>query len=133
MISKENIIPLLVEASPGFQTIWEEFVKTQNGELEDLPYFICLGDFAQYLIEKLDKKVTHDFEAIFQVVERLHIEGDHYVKEAATVGLLEGIQNIMLNTNKNPDLFRPFLLPETARWWNKLNDFWENGKIISDD
>jgi hypothetical protein len=133
VITKENMIPLLLEASPGFKSVWEEFVKTQNSEPENLPYYICLGDFARYLIEKLDKKDTHDFEAVFQVIEQLHIEGDSYVKNAATVGLLEGIQNIMLNTDKNPDLFRPFLLPETTRWWNKLNDFWEKGKILSDD
>jgi hypothetical protein len=127
------MIPLLIEASPEFQPTWEEFVEYYSSELEDLPYYICLGDFAKYLVEKLDKEDTHDFEAIFQVVERLHIEGEHYVKEAATVGLLEGIQNIMGHKNKNPDLFRPFLLPETTRWWNKLNDFWEKGKILSDD
>jgi len=39
---------------------------------------------------------------VFKVVERLHLEGDHFVKEAATIGLLEDIQNIAGNLALEP-------------------------------
>ena len=33
------------------------------------------------------------FPAVGRVIERLHVEGDGYVRETAAIGLLEGIQN----------------------------------------
>jgi hypothetical protein len=58
------------------------------------------------------------------VIERLHVEGDSYVREAATIGLLESIQNQWGNNGVDPENFFPFLLPESARWWKSLNKFW---------
>jgi hypothetical protein len=126
------MLPLLVEASPEFKSEWEKFVEEWKDD-EELPHYIVLGDFARYLIAKLDRGKTDDFQKIFQAIERLHLEGDEYVREAATVGLLEGIQNVMGNNNKDPELFRQFLLPETTRWWDKLNKFWETGEVVTDD
>jgi hypothetical protein len=64
---------------------------------------------------------------VARVIERLHVEGDPYVREAATIGLLEGIQNVWGNNGVDPELFFPFLLPESVRWWKSLNKFW-NGE-----
>jgi hypothetical protein len=58
------------------------------------------------------------------VVERLHLEGDADVREAATIGLLEGLQNIAAHAGVDPDRFKVFLLPESARWWHELERFW---------
>ena len=69
-----------------------------------------------------------EFPAVFDVIERLHLEGDPYVKEAATIGALEGIQNVAGNTGVDPDEFVQYLQPESAKRWQELNDFW-NAKI----
>ena len=124
------MIPLLVEASPGFSSRWREFQAEWKDDKEGLPYYVCLGDFARYLGEKLKEGDIGDFPAIFRVVERLHVESDSYVREAATVGLLEGIQNIH---GESAVKFVPYLEPETKRWWDKLNDFWETGKLLTND
>jgi hypothetical protein len=62
---------------------------------------------------------------VFDAVESLHVHGDDYVREAATIGLLESLQNPNLHRTTNPEQFRPFLRPETAKWWDRLNKFWE--------
>jgi hypothetical protein len=62
---------------------------------------------------------------IFGIIEKLYVEGDEYVKEAATIGLLEGIQNITGNRRLDPEVFVQYLKPESAKWWKKLNDFWD--------
>ena len=36
---------------------------------------------------------------------------------------LEGIQNVW-GHEIDPELFAPFLLPESRRWWDELNAFW---------
>lgn len=66
------------------------------------------------------------------MVERWHREGDSYVKEAATIGLLEGIQNIAGN-RFDPKRFACWLKAESKRWWDKLNRFWNGEDILSDN
>jgi hypothetical protein len=52
------------------------------------------------------------------------------VAEAATVGPLEALQNMNLHEDTEPEQFRPWLLPESARWWDKLHGFWERGELL---
>jgi hypothetical protein len=51
--------------------------------------------------------------------------GDPYVSEAATIGSLEDLQNTDLHDGTDPEQFRPYLLPESARCWDELYGFWE--------
>lgn len=74
----------------------------------------------------LEQGKTETFPKIFEVVEQWHIEGDSYVQEAATIGFLEALQNI----NTEPEHFRQFLGPESEKWWDKLNRFWDKGELL---
>jgi hypothetical protein len=127
MIIKEQVIPLLLNGCPSFAEKWREH-QAYYGE-EKLLY-IDLGVFADHLVDLYELNQTQEFQAIFDSIERLHIEGDDSVKEAATIGLLEGIQNTAGNRGVDPEVFVPFLKPESAKWWKKLNDFW-NGKLTA--
>jgi hypothetical protein len=75
---------------------------------------------------------TEGLVRAFAVVERWHLEGDAYVREAATIGLLEDLQNDSLHAETVPKQFEVFLLPESRKWWDKVEEFWRTGKIISD-
>ncbi|MFN2455590.1 MAG: hypothetical protein ABR577_15375 [Pyrinomonadaceae bacterium] len=125
MITKEQVMPLFLEACPSFTEKWKEHRAFYEGE--DLLY-VDLGEFAHHLVELHKENRTDEFPAVFEVIERLHLEGDAYVKEAATIGMLEGIQNVAGNSGVNPEEFYRYLKPESAIWWRQLNDFWE-GKI----
>lgn len=57
------------------------------------------------------------------------MEGDDYVKEAATIGMLEGIQNVAGNSRVDSKLFAKYLKLESAKRWRQLNSFWE-AKIL---
>ena len=69
---------------------------------------------------------------IFSVIERWHLEGDDYVKEAATVGILEDLQNINVVGVGAPEKIEIYLLPESKKWWLKVYEFWGTGKTISE-
>ena len=43
-----------------------------------------------------------EFPAVFDVIERFHLEGEPYLKEAATIRALEGIQNVAGSTVVDP-------------------------------
>ena len=47
------------------------------------------------------------------------------------MGLLEDLQNTNLHTETEFEQFRPWLLPESAKWWDKLHGFWEGGESLS--
>ncbi len=126
MITKEQVMPLLLSGCASFSKRWEEHQAFY--EDEQLLY-IDLGEFAHHLIELQKASRTEEFPAIFEIIERMHLEGDDYVKEAATIGILEGIQNVARNSGVNPDQFAKYLKPESAKSWRQLNNFWERKDV----
>jgi hypothetical protein len=114
MILKDEVMPLLMEACPSYRLPEVD---------HDLLYYV-LSDFARHLLKSQKDGHTDEFTSVARVIERLHLEGDHYVRESATIGLLEGIQNIWGNDDTNPELFAQHLQPESRRWWDELNAFW---------
>lgn len=119
---------MLVDACPSFKEKWDAYVAGPDYD-EDLLY-ISIGEFSQHIVELMGRGEKSEFADIFKAVEKCHLEGDSYVKEAATIGFLEGIQNISRDYF-DPGLFSPYLLPETKKWWQKLNDFRDGkGKLI---
>ena len=120
MITKPQVVPMVLDASPSFRQVWEEHLHDNGEEIT----YVALGDFARHLLELFQAGKTETFPDEAWVIERLHVEGDPYVREAATIGLLEGIQNVWGNSSIDPELFFPVLLPESARWWKSLNKFW---------
>lgn len=125
MITKNEVMPLLLEACPSFRERLEEH-RTESCEDELL--YIDLGVLANHIVSLYKRNEIQELPKVFHAVERLHLEGDEYVKEAATMGLLEGIQNHAEHQGLDPAAFAQYLKPETAKWWNKLNDFW-NGDM----
>ena len=83
------------------------------------------GDFASHLVELVKAQRTEELPEVFRVIEQLHVEGDHYVRELATVGYLEDIQNFAGHRGLDPAWFEPYLLSESRRWWRGLNAFWQ--------
>lgn len=121
MIKQEQVMPLILESCPSFQETWDK------SDDQDLLY-VVMGDLARHLLSLYRDKQTEEFAPLCQVIERLHTDGDGFVRELATIGFLEGIQNVWGNNDADPEGFRSFLLAESRKWWEELNDFWA-GKI----
>jgi hypothetical protein len=120
MITKDEMMAVLLADCPSFEPSWRAFLQEWQNEPVVLPIYVALGDFARHLISMLALGDTKTFSNIFQAIERLHVEGDAWVKEAATIGVLEGLQNA-----DQPELFRRYLGTESEKWWDKLNRFWD--------
>jgi hypothetical protein len=115
-------MPMLLAACPSFERPWDEYVNDPTYDEELL--YIHLAEFASHLVSLQKAGDTAEFDAVFSVTEDLHINGEPYVREAATIGLLEGIQNIGSNRDLDPESFVSYLKPESMKWWKKLNAFW---------
>jgi hypothetical protein len=115
MISRDQILGVLTEAFPDFSP------GSRDADL----HYVVLGDFASYLIGVYRSGSEGRIKKAVELVERLHVDGDAYVKEAATIGLLEGIRNTWKDSGIDPEAFGARLLPESRRWWDSLNGFWQ--------
>ncbi|WP_018428669.1 hypothetical protein [Hoeflea sp. 108] len=123
MITNTDMFAPMLEADPGFQDAWNTFSDKWRDHLEP-PFYLALNALARHLIARLEAGDTASFDAVFDVVERWHVEGDDYVREAATIGLLEDLQNTKLHMSTDPAAFRPWLRPESLLWWEGVEDFW---------
>jgi hypothetical protein len=110
----------LLEADPSFQPHWGAFLEDYGDEKPEGCLYIALWKLADHMREHLAAGRGPVLDKVFDVVERWHVNGDHYVSEAATVGLLESLQGVGGD-------YAQWMRPETARWWDKLNRFWDGG------
>ncbi|MBX3293691.1 MAG: hypothetical protein KF881_12465 [Acidobacteria bacterium] len=132
MIDRVAMMESLIVACPGFAPTFDAFLAEWADEPE-LPYYLPLGDFSRYLIQLLANDERDELITAFRMIEQLHVDGDKYVREAATIGILENLQNTNLHGQTKPDQFLEFLRPVSLKFWRKVMDFWENGTIITDD
>ena len=128
MIGRDDVMPMLLEAVPSFSGQWHE--------IEDDPIFldettgtrlhyIDVAWFAPHVVGLQRSGATGELISLFEVIELFHIDGDEYVKQLATIGYLEGIQNACSHTTDvGQQEFEPYLGPESRRWWRGLNAFW---------
>ncbi|WDQ15417.1 DUF7674 family protein [Rhodopirellula sp. P2] len=132
MLDRAEVMAVIIAACPDFTATYGAFMAEWEDELEN-PYYLALADFSRYVISLLETRDRQQLHVAFETIERLHIDGDKYVREAATIGILESLQNTNLHSNTMPDQFLEFLRPVSLQYWRKVEDFWENGTIITDD
>ncbi|MBN9317084.1 MAG: hypothetical protein J0I99_15180 [Devosia sp.] len=129
----------LLEALPAFRPMREAFVDKWAGNAHnhfdapgDLPEYLLLGDLGRWLIDLLNAGNLEEVRLALAVVERWLLEGDHYVKEAATIGFIETLQNNIEDDDTRKHFF-DLLGPEGQHWWKKLDRFWTNGEHLVDE
>jgi hypothetical protein len=121
-ITRQTMFEPLLEADPSFRVRWDEFLADWGDE-PDPPLYLALSSLARHVLAILEAGDTQRASAILTVVERWHVDGDAYVQEAATIGLLEALQGHALKSKPGSSV-EPCLGPESRRWWDKLNRFW---------
>lgn len=125
---KPNLNALWLAACPSFEPSLAESCADYG---EELPY-VHAGAFARHLLALHRSQQRDEFPAIATFIESLHSDTEHATREFATIGLLEGIQNVWSHSEVSPDEFFPFLLPVSAAAWRSLKQFWA-GEIASLD
>jgi hypothetical protein len=87
--------------------------------------YVHLGDFSDHLVSVLSAGDLREVATTCRAIEELHVQGDAYVSEAATIGLLEGVQNHAEHAGVPLDDFVALLGPVSLSWWRGLVEFWE--------
>jgi hypothetical protein len=141
LITQYDMFEPLLEALPEFRPKWEAFVaewkdnpnNLPKNDPRDLPNYLLLGDLADYLANLLEAGRIEEVRLGLAVCERWLLEGEHYVSEAAAVGLLEDLQNVCQRRKIAEERFTSLLGPEGKRWWDKVNAFWGKGELLVDE
>jgi hypothetical protein len=133
VITRDTMIEPILRVSPRFEPTWREFLAEWKADADELPLYLLLSDLARHIAQLLEENADSELHAIFEVVENWHLQGDAYVKEAATIGLLEDLQNTNLVGKAAPSRLTKYLGPESKRWWTKVEEFWSKGQLIRDD
>jgi hypothetical protein len=123
-----QIRQLLVEACPSFGTSDQlrQFDKDVGDKETE---YLLAAAFIRHLVALHLQDRHEEFEAVFDLIERLHLQGDPYVRELATVGFLEDLGNTNLHhRGSTPRDFEKYLRPESRWWWEELELLWA-GKI----
>ena len=121
MNTRNEIVGAILDACPSFKPEYAALCADGDAELT----YIVLGRFACHLVELHQTGSEAEFSDVAELIERMLIEGDEYVREAATIGLLQGIQNHSGVSEFDPIHFRSILRPESQRWWDSINKFWQ--------
>jgi hypothetical protein len=96
MVDRAEMMPVIIAACLDFAATYDAFMTEWKDEPET-PYYIALADFSRHIISLLEAGDRQQLHAAFEAIERLHIDGDKYVREAATIGILESLQNTNLH------------------------------------
>lgn len=131
MIVRDEMFTPMLEADPTFGDQWQAF-KADYSDESELPQYIALGELAIHIIDRMRRGDVANFNKVFAVVELWHVDGDAYVREAATIGFLEALQNHLGGNDRakgqdgiRASDFENYLGPESRIWWDKLYRFWE--------
>ena len=125
---RKQIITPLLKICPAFKPGWIQLDLEWGDEYEGVPTYIALGEFAHVIVTKFEASEISDFPQIFALVEELILHEEQSVREAMTVGLLEGIQNICSSKEIDLKKFKPFLGEVSNEQWEQIILFWD-GKI----
>ena len=131
-IQQDQVMPLLLQACPSFTEACEEHRRYWDND-ERLLY-VDLGELARHVVQFTHRDAVGELAAVFEVVDRLILEGDDFVQTAIIVGLLEDIQTLAGHAGVDLNAFESYMKPETAYWWQRTRDFWDrNIPYIFDD
>jgi hypothetical protein len=123
MIERGDLISVLLQEVPQLREEWARYLSDSGADIDGT--YVQLAWFANAMVESAKAGRKEALAGIAVAIERLHVEGDAFVREAATIGLLEGIQNYAGDSDGLLPILVDSLGPESRRWWNSLNAFWD--------
>ena len=131
-IRRSEVLALLAEACPAYEAEWRRFTSDYADDSETFLY-VAIPQFSRCLSRALAAGDVESLHRVFDLLERMIVEGDPEVQEAAVVGIIKNLQNTTFHEQTAPDDYLPYLKPESQRWWGKVKTFWTNGRLLIED
>ena len=125
MITKNDVMPTLLEACPGFVPMWTEHLKWWDAETRGI--YNDTAELASYLVLSYERGDTSEFKAVFDTIEQILRDGDEEARGAAAVGVLESVQVQASHYDFGPSVFLEWLGPLSRQAWGEIEALWDAG------
>jgi hypothetical protein len=130
MISKAQMMPIILEKFPGFAPTWKKHRELWGDE--EAGIYIDIGEFAHFVIDAYERGETGVVVVAFATIEDFLINGDEEVQGAASIGFLEDVQNNASWRPFGPSAFVPFLGPRSKQAWAEIKEMWRGKHSLAD-
>lgn len=127
-LTKGDLPKVLLSVSPAFKFCFLRFLNEWKNS-DQYPCYIVITEYAEYIYRLYSEK-DKEFNIILKEIEKILNNCDEVVTQLIVVGVLEDFQNYLLRNSMKLDSLDSALGRNTKIWWNKLIDFWENGKPL---
>ena len=112
----EDVNKLLLKEFPNFKISEDDF---------ELPYIVA-GLFTQFILKAFNRNDNLTYLSGLAFIESLHLSESHKVRELATTGYLESVQNTWPPSLLEIKIPYNDLGIESKKWWDELNLYWSN-------
>jgi len=111
----EDVVDALLSEFPAFEVDEDEY---------ELPYVVA-GYFTSFILQAFKDGDRETYLSGLDFIERLHLDDSDRVRNLATVGFLESIQNTWSRELLDANIPFNDLGEESKKWWIRLNRFWD--------
>ena len=126
MINKTQCVELLLKEFPEYRSIYEENKHTDADGKDLLLLVVVMGNFASLFAKELiEKNELEKFKKVAKFIEKLIIEGNEAVSNAAKVGFLEALTNqVKFKKGDVGERFAKYLGEKSKEFCVDLDRFW---------
>ena len=111
------------------KTLLMEFPLFSVADEDDLELqYVVAGLFTDYILRAYQAGDKDTYNRGLKFIEKLHTDDTHEVRELATIGYLESIQNTWPKKLINANVPFNDLGEQSKIWWVTLNDYWNGLK-----
>lgn len=117
----EKAMGRLVAACPSFVDEYRAYIADTYDLNEPRLLYVDVSELVRHVIKLHRRGESEVLAAVFTEVEALHHAEESAVREFATIGFLESLQNLA----PSPQEFQLYLGTESRVWWHRLDRFWD--------
>lgn len=126
-----DLVPALLSACPKAKARWDEHLEQWRGEPRG--HFNDMAVFAHHIVESyFEHDDRREMRPFFDLLNHMLLYGDAQVRELATIGLIEDIQNIASGRPGRWQVFEPWLHPATRQAWQQIEEMWRGVGSLAD-
>lgn len=130
MIPVRDIVPKLLLACPTAKPAWDDHVESWAGQKRG--HYNDISVFAHHIVNSFREARTEEFPEFFATLEELLQDGDAEVKDLASIGIIEDIQNIASHEEHGYQVFERWLGPLSHHAWREVEIIWEGKSGLAD-